>query len=361
MKNLIFFCPFIYDGGLEKTLKIYTEYFSKFYKVTLITNSKNVKKKKISKNVSIINPEIKFFYNRRYLNNFFCIFLLLKLFKSKSIVFSMQDHIFLLVINFFFQRYKIVIRTANAIINDKNLHEQKYLKKYKYIKIISSFIYKLSDLIITFSNENKKYLSKFIENKKIHVVYNYFSIKKKIKRKKKLKIYNIFFIGRLTEDKDPEFFLNNLATLKKDLEIKAHIVGKGNLSKKIKTTFINYPNLGFFHGYKTFPFKRYFKKIDIFCITSKYDGTPNVLGEALSYGIPVLAPKHVGLANYVLGNGKYGYLYKAGDGSSFKKNISNIIKNYPFAIKKASKGRLSISRFDKKRTLNKLKKLISNL
>ena len=46
MKNLIFFCPFIYDGGLEKTLKIYTEYFSKFYKVTLITNSKNVKKKK---------------------------------------------------------------------------------------------------------------------------------------------------------------------------------------------------------------------------------------------------------------------------------------------------------------------------
>ena len=45
----------------------------------------------------------------------------------------MQDHIFLLVLNFFFQRYKIVIRTANAIINNKNLHEQKYLKKYKYI------------------------------------------------------------------------------------------------------------------------------------------------------------------------------------------------------------------------------------
>ena len=53
-------------------------------------------------------------------------------------------------------------------------------------------------------------------------------------------------------------------------------------------------------------------------MTSKYDGTPNVLGEALSHGIPVVAPKNVGLANMVLKNGRYGYLYDPEKKNSFR-------------------------------------------
>ena len=75
----------------------------------------------------------------------------------------------------------------------------------------------------------------------------------------------------------------------------------------------------FFHGFIKNPFKKYLNKIDLLCINSKYDGTPNVMGEAMSHGIPILAPKNVGLTNLFIGNNKYGYLYKSEDSKSFKK------------------------------------------
>ena len=66
------------------------------------------------------------------------------------------------------------------------------------------------------------------------------------------------------------------------------------------------------------------ERIDAICITSKYDGTPNVLGEAVAYKIPCLAPKNVGLSNVILLNGKGGYLYKPNSNSNFKHKLSSI-------------------------------------
>ena len=73
------------------------------------------------------------------------------------------------------------------------------------------------------------------------------------------------------------------------------------------------------------------------CITSLYDGTPNVMGEAMSFGIPVLAPKNVGSTNFYLKNGKFGYLYKNENSNSFKKKILEILSDYKRAKKKLSR------------------------
>ena len=362
MKSLIFFCPFIFDGGLEKTLQIYSNYLSKFHEVFIVTNCKYSSNIKFNKNVKIINPQNKFFFKLRYLNNLFCIYLILKSFKSDSVIFSMQDHLFLLVIKIFFpNRYKVILRTANAIINDKNFYEQKNLKKFKIIKKFSLIVYKLADIIITFSTNNKKYLTKFLNKKNVYVIYNNFEIRKKIIRDKNKKKFNIFFIGRLVDDKNPLFFVKNLIDLKKKFPFKTYVVGKGKLSQNIKNIYKLNPDFGNYYGYKTNPFDRYFNKIDIFCITSKYDGTPNVLGEALSHGIPILAPRNVGLSNLILKNGLYGFLYKPGNNNSFKFKIESIMNNYNKALKKASLGRFSLDRFNQKKTLKKLNKIISNL
>ena len=95
--------------------------------------------------------------------------------------------------------------------------------------------------------------------------------------------------------------------------------------------------------------------------TSEYDGTPNVLGEALSHGIPVLAPKNVGLSNLILKNGSYGFLYKPDNSYSFKRKIAFITKNYNKSLNKASLGRLSLKRFNKENTLKKLNQIILKL
>ncbi len=362
MKNLIFFCPFIFDGGLEKTLKVYSDYLSKYHKVFIVTNCKNNSNLKLTKNIKTINPKNKFFFKFRYLNNLFCIYLIIKYFKSNSVIFSMQDHLFLLFLKIIYpKKYKIILRTANAIINHKNIYERKNLKKFQLIKKISLIIYKLADIIITFSKDNKDYLRKFLKKENVHVVYNNFEIKKKILRKPSKKKFNVFFIGRLVDDKNPLFFIENLNDLNKQISVKAFVVGKGKFSEKIQNIYDLNQNLGKFYGYKINPFLKYFKKIDIFCITSKYDGTPNVLGEALSHGIPVLAPKNVGLSNLILKNGSYGFLYRPDSNYSFKRKITFITKNYNKSLNKASLGRLSLKRFNKENTLKKLNKIISSL
>jgi len=362
MKSLIFFCPYIYDGGLEKTLKVYSEYFSKYHKVHIVSNCKNNSNFKLTRTIKIINPKNKFFYKFRYLNNLFCIYLIIKYFKSNNIIFSMQDHFFLLFLKIIFpNKFKIIIRTANAIINNRNTYERKNLKKFELIKKISLFSYRFADIIITFSKDNKVYLKKVSKKNNVSVIYNHFKINKKIFRKHNKKKFNIFFIGRLVEDKNPLFFVENLNNLRKKIPIKAYVVGKGNLSGMVKKIYDLNPDLGKLYKYQTNPFTKFFKKIDIFCVTSKYDGTPNVLGEALSYGIPVVAPRNVGLSNLILKSGLYGFLYRPDSNESFQRKINFITRNYNKSLRMASLGRLSLKRFNKDKTLNKLNKIISSL
>jgi glycosyltransferase involved in cell wall biosynthesis len=359
-KKIIFFCPTIADGGLEKTLSIYLNYLSEFNKVSLVTNTTNIKRlSNIKKKVEIINPKNIFLTKFRLLNNIFCIHKVLKNTGRESIIFSMQDHFILLLLKYFGLKNLLVFRTMGAIYNGKNAHESKQLKKYFFLKKFIINFYKYADLIITFSDNNRIYLKKVNKVKNVETIHNYFQ--KHNGRKKKKETYNIFFIGRLDDNKDPIFFLRNCIEIAKNYNIKIHIVGKGECFSVLKKMSKRYSKFIKLYGFIESPLKKYNKIIDLLCVTSKVDGTPNILGEALSYKIPVLAPNKVGLSNLLLNNGAFGYLYKPGNDIDFKKNIINVILNYHKAIIKAKKGYDALDRFSKKNTLSKLNKIINNL
>lgn len=360
-KKIIFFCPTISDqGGLEKTLAIYLNYLSDFNNVSLVTNTNNTKRlSKVKKKIEIINPKNIFFLKFRLLNNIFCILKLLKNKNKEDIIFSMQDHFIFLLLKFFGLKNKLIIRTMSAIYNTKNKDESSQLKKYFLIKKFVMNFYKYADLVITFSNNNKFYLTTVNKVKNVEVIYNYFE--RNTGNKKRKKMYNIFFIGRLVEDKDPEFFLRNCIEISKKYNIKIHIIGRGECSNRLKNISKGYKNLIKLYGFVESPLKKFNKIIDIFCVTSKFDGTPNVLGEAMSYNIPSIAPDKIGLSNLLFANGKYGYLYKPGNNNDFQKKIKNIILNYNKAIIKAKRGNLALKRFSKQNTLYKLNKVINNI
>lgn len=359
-KDIIFFCPYIQDGGVTKTLINYLNFFSKKNKVSLITNTFNNKQLKlIDKKVNIKNLEIKTIINFRLINIFFVSLYLLRFINKNTVIFSLQDHFFLLLFKFLGLKKKLVIRTPTAIINKKNTSESKHLNRMHFLKKIFVKFYKYSDLVITFSEDNKKYLKSFLNVKNVCVVYNYFPKhggKKKIK-----KIYNIFFIGRLTKDKDPTFFMINLIKLFKLKNFTINIVGKGERINELKNIAKQYKKNIKFYGYIKDPLIKLHRKIDIVCVTSKFDGTPNILGEALSYKIPCVAPDKVGLSNLLFKDGAYSYIYKPGNNISFQKTILKILNDYRNAIKKAEKGYLSLDRFNKKNTLGKLENIINKI
>ena len=360
VKKIYLLCPSIQDGGLEKTLSIYANFLIKNFQVNLITNTFNNKKlKTFHKNVKIINFKNKFFLKNRILNNLFCIIQTLMMKEKKLVIFSFHDHFFWCLLKFFRVKFKLIIRTQTAIINNKNKSEEKNIKQKFYLRSLITLFYRFTDLVITFSEQNKLFLKKKIKVKNVKVIYNYFPRYNAIKKIKK--VYNVFFVGRLVPDKDPIFFLKNCMSLSQKIKFNIGIVGKGSCSKMIKSISKKNKRNIKIYGYVENGLKKLNQKIDVMCITSKYDGTPNVLGESVAYQIPCIAPKGVGLSNLILLNGKGGYLYKPGSDDDFKNKLSSILHNYNDAILKSKKAYTKLKRFDFDNTLKKLEIIINEI
>ena len=97
-----------------------------------------------------------------------------------------------MILKFLFNpHFKLVIRTPSAIENDKNIYEQKNIRKVVKNKKFSVLLYKYADLIITGSKNNKQFLDKKIKVKKVVTINNFFPKNNfiKYKKKKKQKIY----------------------------------------------------------------------------------------------------------------------------------------------------------------------------
>jgi len=360
-KKIYLFCPSINDGGLEKTLSIYANFLTNTFQVHLITNTFNNNRLKIfNKKVKIINFKNKLFLKNRIINNLFCVIKTLFLSEKHLIIFSFHDHFFWCLLKFFKFKFKLIIRTSTAIINGKNKSEEEYLKKQFYLRNFITFFYRYTDLVITAAKNNKLFLKNKIRAKNVKIIYNYFPKFKVLKKIKKT--YNIFFIGRLVPDKDPIFFLKNCINLSQKIYFNIGIIGKGICYKELKkiSEKKGIKNVKIY-GYIENGLKKFNKQIDAICITSRYDGTPNVLGEAVSYGIPCIAPKNVGLSNVILLNGKGGYLYKPNSNNDFKNKLSSILLNYSKAIKKSKLAYDKLDRFNYKNTLIKLERSINEV
>ena len=353
-KKIIFFIPSLKDDGIKKTLETYINFFSKKFKIIVITNTltKPLKNKDI-----VFDNSNNFLLNFRVVNLFYCVFKVLKFYDKNTIIFSLDDHFILLFLKKLNFQFKLMIRTSNPIYDPKN--SLKFEDSPGIISKNELNYFKYANCVITYSEYNKILLRNFFKVKNVEVINNFFP-KNYVKRSKK-NILNIYFVGRFVDSKDPVFFLSNTLKLLNKKKIKIYMIGKGYLKKKLKLISKDFSKNIIILPYISNPIIKFKNKIDIFCLTSKFDGTPNVLGEAVSCNIPCLAPKNVGLSNILLLNGKGGYLYKSNDASDFKKKLHKIIKNYNQALSKSKIAFKKIDRFSKKNTLEKLSRLITKL
>lgn len=354
-KNILIYCPIIERGGIQTTLIKYANFLSNKYEVKIFTEKcdkrvlRNFKKEiKIFETINAGNSK------SRILKDINVYLLLKKKAQKKDIILSIHDHVVPLILNKIFNKNKIIIRTAGIVPNNNNFNEQRYLDNLLLKKIFLR-IYRLADKVITFSEENVKYF--YSIGVKACCIYNNFEKQKTLSVIKNKKILDIFFIGRFSYEKNADFFLKNMMNFSK---VRIHLVGDGYQKEKLKIIAKRKPNI-IFHGYVKNPFKKFLNKIDLLCVTSKFDGTPNVMGEAMSYGIPVLAPENVGLSNLFIKNEKNGFLYKSEDKNSFKKKINQIINNFSLRKNKAKNGYLNIRRYNFKNTHQKLIDEIDNL
>lgn len=122
---------------------------------------------------------------------------------------------------------------------------------------------------------------------------------KKIRMKseeRKDESFDILFIGRLVEQKDPLLFINIVREcVKYNKNIKCAMIGDGELKQQCKNAI---KELGIecelkLLGYQENPYS-YIKNSRLVCMTSKWEGFGLIIAEANILGIPVLSTKNAG-------------------------------------------------------------------
>lgn len=155
--------------------------------------------------------------------------------------------------------------------------------------------------------------------------------------------YKVLYVGNLEERKGIKYLIKVIGVLKtRGFDIDLTIVGAGPLQKSLISAA---DSAGLAENVKFRQYIQYGKELmqvyrssDIFVLPSiSGEGTPKVLMEAMSQGIPVIATD-VGSSRYLLENGKYGILVKPKDVSSIASAIQKLIEDKNLRTRLVSEG-----------------------
>ena len=200
------------------------------------------------------------------------------------------------------------------------------VKKNKSIfsDLITFIIFHRADKIIAISKAVKKYFQKnyfYNFRKKIKVIYygidkNYIKLCSNSSLKIQIKNGNELvycYIGRLVKQKQVDLIIKSFYYFKKNLtkmRVKLVIVGNGPEKENLKS-IVN--KLKFNKNFKFFNHINYiseiFKKIDVFCMNTKFEGLGLVMLEAMYFSIPIIAP-NISAVPEVVKNKSNGILVK---------------------------------------------------
>ncbi len=360
-KKIIIFMPSIEGGGVEKNLYLVSNYLAKKkMRLSLITIS-NKYKYKFHKSIKFISlPGNIWDKMTRRIKYFFSLILLIKeiLLDRNVVVFSFQANIYCIIVcKLLF--IKVITRSNSAPIG----WSINPLKRYIF-KIFLS----LADDVMVNSYQFKKDLKKEFNLNSI-CIYNPLNkneilkkskikTKKTFNKKNNLKILNI---GRFTDQKDQITLLKALKILKNKIDYEAIIIGRG-ICKEYLQSYIMKNKLEKYVKLKNFVENPYpiIKQCNLFILSSKFEGLPNVLLESLTLKKFVISSNCPTGPKEILLNGEGGLLFKVGDFKKLSQHIYYYKKNKKRCSKMLNKSFKELKRFDFNNNLEKYFKLVSN-
>lgn len=357
--QIIYFFPDPQIGGVEKNFFIISKYLSAFFKQTFLITSNRVHKK-IDKKISLIKVNNFWSYINRRLFFIICsvkLFLICAKFKD-SIIFSFQGNFYAIIISILLNR-KIIIRS--------NLSPQGW-KSFPLKMKIFKYLLSKANLIIVNSNEFQKEMKKEfnITTTTIFNPTNFKEIKKLSTFKKKIdffkkKTINLINVGRLVPQKNQIEILQSLIQLKTLIvNYRLLIIGSGPDNLYLQN-FVHRNNLAKYVKiiYAQNPYK-YIKMSDVFILSSKYEGLPNVLLEAAHLNKFIISSDCKTGPKEIINKYKYGKLYKTGNTNDLSALLKKLNKVELISKKKDFSLGLKIYSHDKnlKKYLDAIKKLL---
>ncbi len=124
----------------------------------------------------------------------------------------------------------------------------------------------------------------------------------------------IIGVGRLSRQKNFSFLIDAFSRVRQFLDCRLMIIGEGRYQARLKRQV---QRLGIsehveFMGFQSNPYA-FMARADIFVLSSLWEGSPNVLTEALALGIPSVATDCPSGPKEILDHGRFGFLVEMND------------------------------------------------
>lgn len=354
-KTIIFILPDLESGGAERIVTTIANHLSreKFVPKILLLRKEGAYITLLKDDVEIIDLKVK-----RIRQSIFPILGVIKKYKP-SIVFSGFGEVNAYLAPFIplFRKTKFIARETNVVTEHVTRPEIKFFYKFynNYHKIICQSDDMKKDLLEKWNIKPKKII-------KINNPVDFQAIDKHLGNQEKPESYgseykNVVAVGNLAVRKGFDNLLKVFSYLK-DEKILLHILGDGVEKENLLQMK---ENLGLsqiiFHGKKENPYP-YLKFADLFVLSSRYEGFPNVLLEAGACGTFALANDCPGGIREIVQKGINGEIEKIEKHEVFAKNIIEILgethhdKNIRNAIE---------SRFSKEIIMEKYEEVLDEL
>lgn len=207
-----------------------------------------------------------------------------------------------------------------------------------YGNILEKLNYRLFsqyNLIYNVSKEGEKDFNNKFENlkNKSKYLYNSLDITKILKLSKEeidVKENYIVAVGRLsTYDKGYDILIEAISLLKKEgIEKKLYIIGDGEEREKLEEEIkrLKLEKNIIIKGFDKNPYK-WMKNAELFVLSSRGEGLPTVLIEALACETPIVSTDCKCGPSEILNNGEYGVLVSVENSEALKEGIKKILLN----------------------------------
>lgn len=335
--------PSLTAGGAERVFSILANALAKHYKVTLFILYKCEIFYKLDSQIEVV------FCKDYYTPNFNCIksvinnFSFIKFLKQEIKVRNSQ-----LILGFTTTAnvYSVIISRRLRI---KSVISERIYPEFginSFWKRVRQFVYPKTNLLVVQTIPIKTYFNTFVNSDKIQIIENPLSPELISKRKAGNRTNTIISIGRLDQQKNQDLLLKAFSKLDEE-KWKLIIIGEGQLRERYEQLAKSLKiekQVEFTGAIKDV--STYLNTGGIFVLSSRFEGFPNVLIEAMYFGMPCIATDCPSGPSDIIEDGKNGFLIPVEDEDALSKKLDILIDNEALCESFGENAQRTASRFE---------------
>jgi GalNAc-alpha-(1->4)-GalNAc-alpha-(1->3)-diNAcBac-PP-undecaprenol alpha-1,4-N-acetyl-D-galactosaminyltransferase len=344
-KKIAFLIPSLSTGGAERVVVLLANKFIEKFEVFVIVLNKTETVYSVDKEVTIIYLQEKYLPSSSLFeaikSNFVYVKKICKTVKTNQIDiligFTTSVNILTIISSMFLNKPNLISERNNPDVTVPNI----------FWRNLRKFSYPFTSGLIVQTELIKGYYQKSIQENKIKIIPNpideiMLSTRKDYGQRENI----ILTVGRLDKNKNQRLLIEAFANLNV-ANWKLVIAGDGVLREEYKelTVSLGISDKVDFVG-NVANVSDYYNKAKIFVFTSKSEGFPNALLEAMSFGLPCISTDCPSGPSEIIKNNENGYLVEVNNRRQLERRLINLMDNPELCMEFSAKALTSTVKFN---------------